>query len=165
LLVSIEAILAKLSATRTADDIGDNGLAFLAFVSRTQQLPGFQDKLVEGGDGVLRGGLERVSIVTWLSFVFQQSGFLYEFEQGRLRFRGFHHSFQRGLVIGEFLAGITLLDFLSWWMVAFRNTPQPAFTTAGPTGYWLVRTARGVLNRIVLGAFAAVDALVGMGTE
>jgi hypothetical protein len=95
-------------------------------------LTGFQNELIEGGDGVLGGGLERVSIVTRLSFVLQKSDFLHESEQGRLRFRGFQHGFQRGLVIGELLAGIAPLDFLSWWMVAFGNTPQPSFAIAGP---------------------------------
>jgi hypothetical protein len=33
------------------------------------------------------------------------------------------------------------------------------------TCLWLIGTAWRVLNRIILGAFAAVDALVGMGTE
>jgi hypothetical protein len=35
--------------------------------------------------------------------------------------------------IGELQAGITPLDFLSWWMVALGNTPLPAFTAAGST--------------------------------
>jgi hypothetical protein len=113
----------------------------LAFVSGAKQLTGFQDELVERGDGVLGGGLESVSIITRVSFVLQKSDFLHESEQGRLRFRGFHHSFQRSTVIGEHQAGITPLDFFSWWVVAFRNTPQPAFTTAGSTGYWLIRAA------------------------
>jgi hypothetical protein len=165
LLVGIEAILAKLGSIRAPDDVWDHLAAFTAFVSRAQQLTGFQNELVEGGDGVLRGGLERVSIITRLSFVLQQSDFLHELEQGRLRSRSFHHSFPRSLVIGELQAGITPLDFLSWWMVAFGNTPQPAFTTAGSTGHWLIRAAWGVLNRIILGTFAAVDALIGMGTE
>jgi hypothetical protein len=95
----------------------------------------------------------------------QQSDFLNELEQGRLRFRGFHHGFQRCLVIGEAPAGITPLDFLSWWMVAFGNTPQPAFTTAGSTCHRLIRSAWRVLNRIIFRAFAGVDALIRMRTE
>lgn len=133
ILASVEAVLAKLSSIRAADDIGDRLLALVAFVSRPQKLTGFQDELVEGSDGVLGGRLERLSIITWLVFVRQKSDFLNESEQGGLGFRGFHHSFHSGLVIGEFLTGITPLDFLSWWMVAFRNAPQPAFTTAGST--------------------------------
>jgi hypothetical protein len=164
-LAGVKAVLAKLSAVRTANDVGDDCLAPGAFVRQAQQLTGFQDELIEGGDGVLRGGLERVSIIAGLPFVLQLGNLLHELEQGRLRLRGFHHSFQPGLVIGEFLAGITPLDFFPWCMVAFHNTPQPAFTTAGSTGYWQIRSAGGVLNGVVLGAFAAVDALVGMGTE
>jgi hypothetical protein len=52
LLAGIEAVLAKLSSIRPANDIRDHGFAFLAFVGRSQQLTGFQDELVEGGDGV-----------------------------------------------------------------------------------------------------------------
>jgi hypothetical protein len=43
------------------------------------------------------------------------------------------HGFPRSLVIGELQTGIAPLDFLSWWVVAFGNTPQPAVTAAGST--------------------------------
>jgi hypothetical protein len=42
---------------------------------------------------------------------------------------------------------------------------EPSPWVAGFTWRWFVTAARGVLNGIILGAFAAVDALVGMGTE
>ena len=71
LLVGIEAVLAKLSSIRAANDIRDDLTAFTAFISRTQQFSGIQNELVEGGDGVFGGGLERVSVITWLSFVLQ----------------------------------------------------------------------------------------------
>jgi len=100
-LAGVKALLAKLSAVRTANDVGHDGLAPGAFISGAQKLTCFQDELVQDGNGVLRGGLERVSIVTRLSFVLQLGDFLHELEQGRLRFRGFDHSFQRRTVVGE----------------------------------------------------------------
>jgi hypothetical protein len=41
------------------------------------------------------------------------------------------------MAIGEFQTGIASLDFFSWWMVAFRNTPQPVFTTTGGAGLFV----------------------------
>ena len=84
-----------------------------------------------------------------------------------MSFRSFHHSFQRSPVIGELLAAITPLDFFSGWVVAFRDTPQPAFAVAGST--WILvgsgRRRMGCSHRIIFRALAAVDALVGMGAE
>jgi hypothetical protein len=45
--------------------------------------------------------------------MFQRRDFHYELEQDRLRFRSFHDNSQGGLVIGQFLTSITLLEFLS----------------------------------------------------
>ena len=133
MLAGVEAVLAKLGSIRAANDIRDHRLALVAFVSRPQQLTGFQDELVEGGDVVFGGASKGLPSSPGSPSCFNSSDFLHELEQGRLSFRGFHHSFQRGLVIGELLAGITALDFLSAWMVVFGNTPQPAFATAGFT--------------------------------
>ena len=72
-----------------------------------------------------------ISIIIRLSFVLQPGDLLHELAEDRLKCGGFHHSFQGGLVIGEFLAGIAPLNFVSGWVVAFRNTPQPALTTTG----------------------------------
>jgi hypothetical protein len=49
---AIEAVLTQLSSIRATNDVWDHLAAFVAFVSRSQQLSGFQDELVEGGDGV-----------------------------------------------------------------------------------------------------------------
>ncbi len=92
----------------------------------------------------------------------QQSDFLHELEQGRLRFRGFHYGFQRGLVIGELLAGITTFDTQAVIRIVRQ---QPALVAAGFAWFWLIRAARGVFNRIIFRALAAVEALVSMGTE
>jgi hypothetical protein len=164
-LAGVKAVLAKLSAVRTANDVGDDCLAPGAFVRQAQQLTGLQNELVEGGDVVFRGALERVSIITRLPFVLQSCDFLHELEQRRLSYRCLHDCFQRGLVIGEFLAGVTALNFLSRWMVAFRYAEEPGFVAAGFTGGRFTKAAGGVFDGIILGAFAAVDALVGMGTE
>lgn len=45
-------------------------------------------------------------------------------EQCRLCLRGLDYGFQRCRVIGEFLAGIAPLEFLSWRMVAFGRILQ-----------------------------------------
>jgi hypothetical protein len=50
-------------------------------------------------------------------------------------------------------------------VVAFRYAEDAAFVAAGFTWGRFITAARRVLNRIILGAFAAVDALVGMGAD
>ena len=147
ILAGVEAVLAQLSSIRAASDVRDHLAAFAAFISRAQKLTSFQDELVQDGDIILRGAVRDHSIFTRFFFVVQFGDLLHELEQGRLKFRGFHHGFQRSTVISEPQAGITSLDFLSEWMVAFCNMPQPAFTTAGSTGYWLVRSARVFQSR------------------
>jgi hypothetical protein len=63
-LAGNEAVLAKLGSIRAANDVWNNGLAFLAFVSGTQQLTGFQDELIKGDHGILGGDLEWLSILS-----------------------------------------------------------------------------------------------------
>jgi len=73
---------------------------------RLSRVTGFQDELVQGGDVVFRGALER-HIVVRLTFVPQTGNPLHELEHGRLSFRCLHDCFQRCLVTLVFLAGVT----------------------------------------------------------
>jgi hypothetical protein len=125
-------------------------------------LTSFQDELVQGGDGIFRGDLEWPSIITQFFFVLQPGDLLHELEQRRLCLRNLFHSFQRCLIVFKHLAGITAFNARA---VLIMVRQQPAFAAAGFTWRRFITAAWRVLNRIIPGAFAAVDTQLGMGTE
>jgi hypothetical protein len=84
MLASVEAVLAKLDAIWTADDIRHTLFAFVALVGRAHQFPGVQDELVQGSDIILRGALRDLTLIIWFLFVPQPGHLLYELEQRRL---------------------------------------------------------------------------------
>ena len=133
MLASVKAVLAKLGAIWTADDTRDHSPAAFAFISRTQQLTGIQDELVEGGDVILRRAIRDRSIFARFFFVVQFGDLLHELEQRRLSFRSLYYDFQRCLVTSELLAGVAAMDLLSWRVVAFCYTEEPAFFAASFT--------------------------------
>ena len=161
MLAGVKAVLANLSAVRTANDVWHDCLALGAFVRGAKQFTGLQDELVQGGDGVFGGDLGRLTVIG-LILVLQAGDLLYKPEQRQLSCRCLHDCFQRSFIISKLLAGVTALNFLSWWVVAFCYAEDPAFVATGFTGRRSFTAARGVFNCVILGALTAVDALVEM---
>src|SRR5258708_6748004 len=106
-----------------------------------------------------------LSILVRFSFVFQKRDFLHELEQGRLRLHDLLHGIERSDVTVELFTHVAPLNFVTRGLFVTGVQEEPAFTTARLAWRRLIRTAWGVLNRILFRAFATVDALVCVRAE